>query len=118
MANAGRISAGRLRHRITIRRNAMVDDGLGGQTPSWATIAQVWAEVEGIDGRESMMAHALQGVSNYRITIRTLPSLLDSDQIVLSDGAELNIKSVSDPDGRRIQLQILAESGSVQADAG
>lgn len=116
MAGPGLIRAGRLRHRVTIRRRVLQNDGHGGQQHVVQTVAVLPAEVEGLDGREALLAHALQGIGAYRITIRYRTGLLTSDQAVLDDGTELNITSISDPDGRRIQLQILANTGSVMAD--
>jgi SPP1 family predicted phage head-tail adaptor len=118
MAVGGPLRAGNLRHLITIRRQSLVDDGLGGQTREPQTVATVRAMVEGLDGREVMLAHALQGVSNYRITLRWREDLQSTDQVQLADGRNLNITSITDPDGRRIQLQIIATTASVLADAG
>lgn len=108
------VSAGRLRRRVTIRRQTRVAKESGGFETTWADLATVWAEVIGLNGREAVIGHALQGVSYYRITIRFGADVIDADQ--LRYGAiDLNIRSVSDPDGRREQLLILADTGSVQA---
>lgn len=115
---AGRLSAGALRHRIGIRRPVLVDDGKGGQVREWQTVARLAAQVEGMDGRESIIAHALQGISVFRITVRRYDGLLPSDQVRLPDGRDLNITSIADPDGRRVQLMILATTASAMADAG
>lgn len=112
-----RIRAGDLRHRITLRRKATVEDGKGGFDPLWQTVATIGAKVEGLDGRESMMAMALQGVSHFRITIRYRADITTADQLVLSDGTEVNVHSATDPDGHRLLTQILASTGSVQDEA-
>lgn len=108
--------AGRLRQRITIRRPTETRDGKGGFTTAWTTIAnEIGADVEGLDGREALFAHALQGISSYRITIRWRAGLQARDQVVLSDGTELNITAPpADPDGRRRWLTIMADTGSVR----
>lgn len=116
MAGNGPIRAGLLRHDILIRRAGLIDDGKGGQTRGWGTVAQLRAQVEGMDGREAMIAHALQGTRTWRITIRFRSDIEESDQIRLSNGTDLNITSITDPDGRRIQLQIIATTGSAVAD--
>lgn len=110
--------AGRLRHRITIRRPTETANGKGGFTTGWATIAgSVAAEVEGLDGREAMFAQALQGISSYRITIRWRAGIKASDQVVLPDGSQLNIAAPpADPDGRRRWLTIMADTGSVRGE--
>lgn len=113
MAIGGAIRAGQLRHVIDWLRPVLSDDGHGGQTRAPTTIATLRAEVEGQDGREAVIAHALTGVSTYRITIRYRTGLQMADQIRLSDGTMLNVTSISDPEGRRRQLQVIATTGSV-----
>jgi SPP1 family predicted phage head-tail adaptor len=107
-----------LRHKITIRRPSDVPDGKGGFTTSWATIATAFAEVSGLDGRESVMDRVLEGISVYRIRIRWRSGLdvRASDQLQYA-GSSLNILSpASDPDGRREQLVLLAETAPVRGD--
>ena len=112
MAVGGVIRAGELRHVITWVRPGFTDDGLGGQSRTPTTVATLRAKVEGQDGREAVIAHALEGISTYRITIRYRSGLLASDQITLPDGTLLNVTSISDPEGRRRQLQVIATSAS------
>lgn len=82
---------GRMRERITIRRQANVKNARGGLTRSWTTLADnLSAEVVSIDGREAVIGQVLQGLSTYQITIRYRGDLKASDQ-VLWNGLELNI---------------------------
>jgi SPP1 family predicted phage head-tail adaptor len=112
------IGAGQLRHRITIRRSAEVQNAAGGYDTAWSTIATTRAKIEGLDGREVMFAQALQGISSYRITIRWRAGLQARDQIQLVDGSTLNVTAPpADPDGRRRWLTIMADSGSVRSEA-
>lgn len=113
------LRAGLLRHRITIRRATQVQNAKGGYTSSWTTVATPKARLEGMGGRESMIASTLQGISAWRITIRWRAGILQSDQLVLPDGTELNVVSAADPDGKRERLVIMADTGSVRReDAG
>lgn len=102
-----------LTHRISIRRATEVDDGRGGYQTSWQTIAQPWAEVTGLDGRESVIEHSLQGISVYRIRIWWRPGVQPADQAQL-DGVDLNIRSAVDPDAKRHELVILADTASTR----
>lgn len=110
------LRAGLLRHRITIRRAQQLQNAKGGYDSTWLTIATPKARLEGLDGRESTLASTLQGISAWRITIRWRAGILQSDQIVLDDGTELNVVSAADPDGKRERLIILADTGSVRRD--
>jgi head-tail adaptor len=102
--------ASRLRDRIRIRRNARVSDGKGGFSGDWGDLAHdgtltdtpTWryAEVVSQNGREAVLAGALQGVSAYRITIRRDANVQAGDQILYrppfaAADETLNIKSVA-----------------------
>ncbi|AJP72931.1 phage head closure protein [Sphingomonas hengshuiensis] len=100
-----------LRHRIEIRRPTETKDGKGGWTTSWPVIALPWAEVIGLDGRESVMDQVLEGVSVYRIRIRWRAGILVKDQ-VRHGAVTLNITSAVDPDGKREQLVIMASTAA------
>ncbi len=107
--------AGRLRHAVTLRRARLVDDGRGAQQAVWEDVAvDVPAEIISQNGREAVIANALQGVSVFQISIRWRPDVSTSDQLRIADGRDLNIRSAEDPDGRRDRLVILADTGSVQ----
>jgi SPP1 family predicted phage head-tail adaptor len=108
--------ASRLRERVTIKRVTEVKNERGGLVDTPADIAEVWAEVKGLDGRESVMERVLQGVSVYQVRIRWRVDLKQSHQLVSSGpcfgGREVNIRSIMDPDGRREQLVIIGEAAA------
>lgn len=107
-----RVQAGALRHRVTISRMAETKNERGGLVDTPTEVATVWAEVKGLDGRESVMERVLQGVSVYQVRIRWRDDLRQSDQLAGSvfGGRALNIRSAVDPDGRREQLVIIGET--------
>lgn len=103
-----------MRHQITIQRPSQVDDGNGGYTTKLDALAKPWAEVIGLDGRESVMDHVLRGVSVYRIRIWYRDGIDTGDQLLF--GAQtLNIRSSADPYGTRRELLIIADTaGTLQ----
>ena len=114
-----RLTAGQLRHKIKIKRETQAPDGKGGFTTTWPTVAEPYAEVLGQDGREAVIAQNLQGVSAYRIRIRWRSDApRQNDQMEATGsafgGRTVNIRSVSDPNGDREQLVILADTASAQ----
>ena len=110
------LASGRLRSRVTIRRLTIGDDGHGGPTRTWNTLATVAAEVISQNGREAVIAGALQGVSAYRVTIRwRADPPRAADQLRLDDGTDLNIRTCDDTDRRREQLVIFADTASAEA---
>jgi SPP1 family predicted phage head-tail adaptor len=64
------ITAGRLRHRLTIEEAVTEDDGSGGFTTSWAEVATIWGAIEAITGREFTESDAIKAEASYRIVIR------------------------------------------------
>lgn len=110
--------AGKLRSRITIRRSAEVKNERGGYDETWADLGTIFAEVTGLDGRESVMDKVLQGISVYRVTIRWRDDLKASDQLRSAGGCfggrDVNIRSAVDPTGRREELVIIADTASVR----
>ena len=117
----GPLRAGLLRHTVTVRAPQRTSDGHGGFVNAWTTLGSFAAQVEGLDGREALLASAMQGISSFRITVRWNQVLVSGDcsswQAILSDGRELNVRSISDPEGKRVRMEILADSGSVVADS-
>jgi SPP1 family predicted phage head-tail adaptor len=90
-----------LRHSIAIRRPAQVEKPTGGYSTVWNDIAQPWAEILGMDGREAVLDRVMQGVSTYQFTVRWRDDLKASDQVRYA-GLDLNILAPPrDPDGRR-----------------
>lgn len=110
-----RLTPGVLRTKIEIMQGGPTDDGRGGYTDEpWTVFATPWAEVLGQDGREAVIAKVLEGVSVYRIRIRWRAGVTDAMQVRLGGvgGTDLNIQSVTDPNGDREQLMIIASSAS------
>ncbi|MEH3098871.1 phage head closure protein [Sphingomonas adhaesiva] len=106
------LAAGRLRSRIDIRRVAEVDDGRGGSDLTVTPIATgVRAEVKALTGSEAVLEKVLQDVRVYRITIRWRGDVSAKDQIRYGT-EELNVRSAVDPDERREQLVIIADTRS------
>ena len=113
-----RLRAGDLRTPIEIMRAVRTDTGKGSdRITGWSILAQPRAEVLGQDGREAVIAQALQGISTYRIRIRFRPGLLQSDQVRLGGpgGTDLNILSITDPNGEREQLMLIASTDGAKA---
>ena len=104
------LAAGRLRQRVDIMRAVKASSGKGGYTSTWTAIASgVPAEVLGQTSAEVMRDSVLRGVRHYRITIRWRADIAPKDQL-RHNGEDLNIRSAVDPDGRREQLVILADT--------
>jgi len=112
------MEAGRLRHRITIRRESNVADGKGGYDRTWNTLAsRISAEVVNLNGREALLGSVLQGVATFQITVRHRTDLQPADQIIWHEAdeeRELNIHSSEDRKGTRQWTTIIASTEAPQ----
>ncbi len=108
------ILASRLTSRISFRNPVRTSDFAGGFTVSWVNIGTVWAEVLPYSpaqaSKEIMENGKINNKKKYKITIRYKDNLTQSMSICYQDEM-LNIRSLSDPTGRKEQLDIIAESG-------
>lgn len=123
------LRAGDLRQRLTIRRVNEVPNGKGGFTEDWGDVATIFAQVIGLDGptprpasRETVVNQSLEAIAVYQVRIRWRPDVYASDQLRPKGSCfgfddngkkrDVNIRSINDPDGRREQLVIVADTSS------
>ena len=106
--------AGSLRETIIVQRYADQPDGQGGSTRIWAPLATLHAEIASLSGREAYQAQALRSLDTWDVTIRFRRDLSPKDRL-LWRGLLMNIRSVSDPDGRRTWTVLRCESGVATA---
>lgn len=65
------LSAGKLRHRVTIQRPVNVQDADdGAMVTTWQDVATVWAAIEPLSAREFIAAMAEDSKVSTRITMR------------------------------------------------
>ena len=64
------MQAGRLRHRITIQRKTEARDSYGDAVPTWSDVAEVWAEILSVTGREEYLSEQHRETGQWRIRIR------------------------------------------------
>lgn len=104
---------GLLRNRIDILAPTKVKDGSGYIT-TWDPIANgsdVAASVTFMGGREALLDQTLKSIKVYKIMLRFRDDVTESMQVRF--GAELlDITAVDDPDGRRRDLLIMAQTGT------
>jgi SPP1 family predicted phage head-tail adaptor len=98
---------GALRERLTLETPVRSDDGGGGATVTWATVADVWGAVRPITGDERLHADAVTGRVTHQVWIRHRADVVPAMRF--RTGARiLDIVAVLDP-GRRDRLQCLCE---------
>lgn len=110
---------GRLDKRVTIQRRSATLDSYGQELDSWTTIAQVWAQVKPLGGRERMrtVAMVVESILTHTVTVRysdTLMPPLEADAWRILYGSRiLNISTSRDVEEDRRFIEFDCTEGSV-----
>jgi head-tail adaptor len=75
------ISAGELRHVVTVKRPATTKGSRGQNTGTAATLGIARAKIETLSGRELEIANQVYAGAALRVTIRHFPGLVASDYL-------------------------------------
>jgi head-tail adaptor len=100
------ISAGDLRHRITVSRvSGRTTDAVGQVVPSYAVLGSYYALVECLGGAETTNAAQLKGTLKYKITLRAGSGPIRPTDKILWNGHTLQVAEAStDPFGILIEV--------------
>jgi len=102
---------GELDQRITIKREILTDDGLGGQDITLTNIATcISAHSRNLSGKESERYDKLNATSLNIFVVRYRDDLREDDRIEW-DGNSYNIRHIPNNGGRKLYTEILAETG-------
>ena len=105
------ISIGALRERLTLQSPIRTDDGGGGATLTWATVAELWAAVRPISGDERLRHDAVTGRVTHEVWIRHRSDVVPAMRFTAGERI-LHIVAVLDPafgTSRGDRLQCLCE---------
>lgn len=69
------VAPGELRHRLVYERQARTADGTGGVALAWTPVAEIWASIEPLSGKEKVVAEGLSETATHVITIRYRPGV-------------------------------------------
>lgn len=102
------MEAGKLRHRVELQRVAVTIDTHGDQVKTWTTLAEVWASVEQLSGREFLQASASSSDITVRIRIRGRSDLVltPKDRVKFGDRT-FDIRHALDWGDRGVETQLL-----------
>ncbi len=65
-----------MNQRVTIQRRSATKDAYGQEIDSWIAVAEVWAYVRPISGREKLRAFAIESDLSHTISVRYSAALL------------------------------------------
>lgn len=107
-----------MRERVNFQQRGMVSDGSGGQVPGpFTTVFTCAAEYLPLRGGEGVVASRLQGIQPYIVRVRSSAAtraVTTAWQIKdTRTNKIMNIRAVSDPDGKRQWLEFLAVAGEL-----
>lgn len=105
-----------LRHRVTLQQRTPGVDALGQAVEAWATVAEVWAAVEPLRGREFFAAAQTQAPTTVRITIRYLAGVAPFMR-ALWEGIPHDIEAVIDVEGAHQKLELMCTTALKDAHA-
>ena len=104
---------GRRNKRVTFQTETKVPDGAGGYEHTWGGNVIRWGGFVPERGTEKVQAGRIEaplgGVLNVRYS--SAVAAFGSEDRVLIDGQPYNIRSVSNPDQRRKELDFIVEGG-------
>lgn len=108
------MTPGELDQVISIQREALTSDGMGGQVVDLFDIAtNIWAKVRPLSGREVEMAGAMNPIAMATFIIRYDGHIEHSDRITW-DGKVYNIRYIEPASSRSLYTMIHAEWGVAQ----
>lgn len=106
-------SSSDLRHRITLQREILTPDNLGGGERAHEDIATVWAQMEALTSRESTSDMGQESITTWRIRIRWRDDISPATRIVW-DGRELAITALHDDASHHHYCLIFARDGGAR----
>lgn len=101
--------AGALKHRITIEQNTATQDAIGQPISAWSTLAQLWAHVMFVNGKEAIKSEIETASKKASARIR-YRSDIDTTMRVTFEAETYNIISVL-PDANKRHLDLVIETG-------
>lgn len=107
------MDAGRLNTRIRIDGNVETLDDYGATVTGWETIAETWANVRHINGKEAIAGDAIVSTARASMRIRWRAGLTAGMRVVVvSTGTVYNILAVLPDVNRRVYVDLVCEAVS------
>lgn len=93
---------GQMTQRVTIQRRSSERGDYGQELDVWVDVAEVWAQVRPISGREKLRAFAIEAELTHTITVRYNSAFLPPKTVgawrVVYDSRIFNITASINPD--------------------
>ncbi len=107
------LNSGMLRHKVTLERETLTTDSIGGDSSSWSTLAaDVFTMIKPVSGNERFQAMRLETNLTHTIFMRYRSDLTTKDRIDFN-GRKFQIRFIKNVEERNKWLEIKAEEGPV-----
>lgn len=100
------IQAGKLRDRVSVQSPTRSPNTYGETPQAWSDLAERWANVEPVTGKEITVGDQQQSQVTHRVQIR-YDARVTADCRLIWEGRVLNVTAVMDPDGRKREMTLL-----------
>lgn len=105
-----RNSCSRLKQRLTLQQEIQASDGYGGYTRTWQNIADLWAEIIPLAGREGVADEKLEASLTHRVVLRYRSDITAGMRLLFENRA-FNIRAVFNVKENNELLELLSEEG-------
>lgn len=114
-ASCNTIDIGSFRHEFKLYRRGTTDDGMGGQKPGWTLLDTQFGRLMPVSAQQRLQAMKLEMSVTHKIVMRWSNLVkVDSDLKLVTDGRDMNIRSVVNVEEQDRFIEIAADEGVVQ----
>lgn len=99
------MEAGHLRHRVQLDHYTVAANAVGDPVKSWASVAEVWASIEPLSGRELEWAQQQHAQAAIRVTMRYRAGI-DTTYRIRFGTRTFEVLAVVNPDERNETLVV------------
>lgn len=100
------LDAGKLSRQVTIQSPSTTQDEYGQPTQAWTDVITTWAAIRAATSKEIYAASSFVSQVSHIVLIRWRPGIQAKQRILYRDRV-FEIQAISDPDERRVSLNLL-----------
>ncbi len=102
------MQAGKLRHRIELQTRTITKDSYGQEIETWTKLADVWASVNPLRGREFFTAMQEHSDLDHRIIVRHKSVITTVNRAVWGTRI-FDVQAVIVPEERRFEMHLMSK---------
>lgn len=104
--------AGRLRHLVTIQRQATTQDALGQRDLTWTDVDDVWAKIAPVSGRDFFNASGEHAEITHKVLMRHGVDVIAGDRILFGSRIfDVRVPINMGERDRFVELMVVEQNG-------